>query len=261
MAEIEPTRAVVEAGETYDGKLIPTEQAEIDRPVRVHEGATVEGSVYGASVELTDGAVEGSVMASDGVDLDGGVVDGEVGTPGKVTGSDATVYGTVTGKRVRLQSAVVLGNVVGTDVILEDCLVVGLVVAERKLALEGTLCYTFKGHGETVLDDATVVLPQAILEGEVGFESPVTVAGLGELETAEEGLPTMDDSDIVEVEGQTYLSLTPRILNLQAVSDRLDELESTLSTVAVASDGDGRPDPTALLDALDVDEAQYPAAI
>lgn len=260
MAEIEPTRAVIEAGETYDGRVIPTEQAEIDRPVRVHEDATVEGSVYGASVELTDGTVEGSVMASDGVDIDGGDVDGEVGTPGKVTASDATVRGTVTGKRVRLQSTVVCGNVVGTDVILEDCLVVGIVAAERKLALEGTLCYTFKGHGETVLDGATVVLPQAILDGEVGFESPVTVAGLGELETVEEGLPTMDDGDIVEVDGQTYLSLTPRILNLRAVSDRLEELEDALSTVATVSDRE-RADPTTLLDVLDVDEEQYPAAV
>lgn len=261
MAEIDPTRAVVEAGETYDGKIVPTEQAEIDRPVRVYEDATVTGGVYGASVELEAGTIEGSVMASDGVEFAGGTVDGEVGTPGKVTGESATVHGTVTGQRVRLQNAVVFGNVVGKDVILEDCLVVGIVTAERKLALEGSLCYTFKSHGETVLEDATVVLPQAVLSGEVDFRSPVVVTGLGELETVEDDLPRMDESDLLEVDGDTYLSLTPRILNLKAVTERLDELEELLSEVAATTRDDERPEPAAVLDVLGVDERRYPDAV
>jgi hypothetical protein len=265
MASIEKTRAVVDAGETYDGKIIPTVQAEIDRPVRIKSDATVQGSVYGATVSVQDGTVDGSVMASEAAEIEGGAVHGEVGSDGKVTGTGATVHGTITGKRVRLTDSIVYGNVVGSDVILEDCVVIGIVTAERELVAEGSLCYTFKSYGEATLDDLSVVLPQAILEGDVRFESSVAVTGLGELETgaADEGgdLPTMDGTDIVEVAGETYLSLSPRILNLEAVTDRLDELEATLERVVTATSRDEIPPATELLATLGVDESQYPSVV
>lgn len=260
MVELDETRAVVEEDETYDGTIMPTAQAEIDRAVRIYEDGTVEGGVYGATVELHDCTVEESVMAADAVEFDGGTVDGEVGTPGKVTGSDGTVHGTVTGKRVTLEGAVVYGNVVGADVILENCLVMGIVTAERGLTLRDSLCYTFTSHGETTLDGASIVLPQAVVE-DVAFESPVTVTGLGQIETAAEGLPRMDADDVVEVDGETYLSLSPRILNLEAVSDRLDELEDALDTVVTASGRDERAAPEELLAVLGVDEAAYPGVV
>lgn len=260
MANSGETRVLVESGETYNGKVIPTKQAEIDRAIQITEGATVTGGVYGASVEV-GGVVEGSLLASDAVEIGGGTIDGEVGTPGKITGTNGTVYGTVTGGRIRLQETVVFGNVVGSNVVLEDCLVIGIVAAEQKLALESTLCYTFKSHTETVLDNATVVLPQAIVEGEVHFDSPVTVTGLGQLETSGDHLPAMSQTDIVEVDESTYLSLTPRILNLEAVTDRLDELEDTLSTVTATVRGEERPEIESLLEVLGVDESCYPAAV
>lgn len=265
MASIEKTRAVVEAGETYDGKIIPTVQAEIDRPVRIKSGATVRGSVYGATVSVQDGTVDGSVMASEGADLEDGVVHGEVGSDGKVTGTGATVHGTVTGQRIRLTDSVVYGNVVGSDVILEDCVVIGIVTAERELVAERSLCYTFKSYGEATFEDLSVVLPQAILEGNVRFESPVVVTGLGELEAAaaDDGgdLPRMDKTDIVEVSGETYLSLSPRILNLEAVTERLDQLEGTLQRVVTATSRDEIPPATELLTTLGVDESQYPSVV
>jgi hypothetical protein len=265
MASIERTRAVVDAGETYDGKITPTTQAEIDRPVRIKSGATVQGSVYGATVSVQGGTVDGSVMASEGAELEGGVVHGEVGSDGKVTGTGATVHGTITGQRIRLTDSIVYGNVVGSDVILEDCVVIGIVTAERELVAERSLCYTFKSYGEATLEDLSVVLPQAILEGDVRFESPVAVTGLGELEAAADDdggdLPRMDETDILEVSGETYLSLSPRILNLEAVTDRLDQLEATLQRVVTATSRDEIPPATELLATLGVDESQYPSVV
>jgi cytoskeletal protein CcmA (bactofilin family) len=265
MASIEKTRAVVEAGETYDGKITPTVQAEIDRPVRIKAGATVQGSIYGATVSVDDGTVDGSIMASEGAELEGASVHGEVGSDGKVTGTGATIHGTVTGQRVRLTDSIVYGNVVASDAILEDCVVIGIVTAERELVAEGSLCYTFKSYGEATLDDLSVVLPQAILEGDVRFESPVTVTGLGELEAdgddAAGDLPTMDEADILEVGDGTYLSLSPRILNLAAVTDRLDTLEGTLQRVVTATSREDIPPATELLATLGVDESQYPDVV
>ncbi|WP_276259444.1 hypothetical protein [Haloglomus litoreum] len=261
VASIEKTRAVVEAGETYDGKIIPTAQAEIDRPVRIRDDATVLGSIYGATVSVEDGTVDGSIMAADGAELEGATVHGEVGSDGKVTATGATIHGTVTGTRVRLTDAIVYGNVVGSDVILEDCVVIGIVTAERELVAERSLCYTFKSYGEATLDDLSTVLPQAILEGDVRFESPVTVTGLGELEAEGPDLPTMDADDILEVGDGTYLSLSPRILNLEAVTDRLDTLEETLQRVATATSRDEVPPATELLATLGVDESQYPDVV
>jgi len=262
MASIEKTRAIVEPGETYDGKIIPTVQAEINRPVRIKSGATVQGSVYGATVSVQDGTVDGSVMASEDAELEGGTVHGEVGSDGKVTGTGATVHGTITGQRVRLTESIVYGNVIGSDVVLEDCVVIGIISAERKFVGERSLCYTFKSYGEATLDELSVVLPQAILEGEVRFESPVPVTGLGELETetaeGDGNLPIMDQTDIVEMNDETYLSLSPRILNVEAVTDRLDEVEGTLERVVTATSRDDIPPAAELLATLGVDESQYP---
>ena len=52
VAIVEETRAIVEADERYDGKIIPIEQAEIARPVTVREGGTVTGAVYGENITV-----------------------------------------------------------------------------------------------------------------------------------------------------------------------------------------------------------------
>lgn len=241
MADIEKTRAVVDPGETYDGRIFPTVKAELDRPVRVCDGATVQGSVYGGSVEVdADATVEGSVMAADGAELDGGRIHGELGTSGKVVATDTKVEGTVTGTRVRLRNCVVRGNVVGTEVILESCIVLGIVTAERALSLEETLCYTFRSHGEAGFDEATVVLPQAVADGPLTFETPVSVAGLGELELENEtgDLPTMTSEDVYDRDGTTYLTLAPRLLNLEKVRDNLDEVEAGIMAAVEDTSGD-----------------------
>lgn len=259
MAHIERTRAVVEAEERYDGRIIPTDQAELGRPVRIREDAVVEGSVYGESVETDAGAtVDGSVMASESVEMAGGHVDGEVGTPGRVVAEDARIGGTVTGQRVRLSDCVVRGNVVGTNVILEDCIVLGLVTADAELTVERSLCYTFRGLGETVLDEATIVLPQAVTDGRLDLQSPVTVAGLGRLSVGDDDdrpHPEMTTADRYEHEGTTYLSLAPRVLNLEAVTERLDELETTLMRIVDDTAADGND--LDIADVLSLLEVEY----
>jgi cytoskeletal protein CcmA (bactofilin family) len=256
MGHIERTRAVIEAGEVHDGRIIPTEQAELGRPVRLDDDSTVQGSVYGETVELSsDATIEGSVMASEAIELEGGNVHGEVGTPGRVTGIGARVDGTVTGTRIRLTDCVVRGNVVGTEVILEDCLVLGITTADRSLSIEGSLCYTFRSLGAATLDDATIVLPQGIVEGNLTLESPVEVAGLGRLEVdGESRRPQMTESDCHVRDGTTYLTLAHRILNLEQVTGRLEELETgIMAAVDDTLDEDEREPIDHVVDLLDDD--------
>jgi hypothetical protein len=253
MASLEVTRAVVEEGETYDGKIIPEKKSEINRPVRLHPNSRVQGGVYGETVEITEATATGSVMAADAIEIDAGEVQGEVGSPGKVTGTDCTVYGTVTGKRVRLTDSVVYGNVVGQSVILEDCLVVGTVSTDRKLVLENTLCYTFTAEGETTVDGGSIVLPQAEVEGSITFQTPLTVTGLGELDANDADMPALDDGDLVRVDGTTNVTLAPRILNLEKVTDRLEELEAALQEVVATTDKDDVPPASELFETLGVE--------
>ena len=259
MADIEETRAVVPEGESYDGKIVPTEQVSLDRPVRIRADATVQGSVYGTSVSTdADATIEGSVMATEAVELTGGHVEGEVGTPGKVVCEDARIDGSVTGKKVRLQGCVVRGNVIGTDVILENSVVVGLATADRDLTLEDTICYSFRALDTASLDGAITVLPQAVVDGDLHMASPVRVAGLGALEVEnEDRLPRMTEDDLYEDE-TTYLTLAPRILNLSKVEDRLAELaEGVMAVVNDTSDDDGSMDIEDLLGMLEADTAAF----
>lgn len=262
MADVETTRAVVDAGETFDGRIFPTEQAEIDRPVRLRDGSTVQGSIYGEIVEGDDDAtVEGSIMAGESVELDGSHVHGEVGSPGSVVATDSRIEGTVTGQRVRLVDCVVRGNVVGANVILENCVVLGLATADRELVIEGSLCYTFRSSGETTLDEATIVLPQAIADGQLTLETPISVAGLGrvDVDDGEGSLPQMDETDRYEQHGTTYLTLAPRVLNLEKITDRLDELERGILATVDDTSGAGDADLT-IEDVLDVLDVEYEAA-
>lgn len=251
MAIIEKTRAIVEEDERYDGKIIPTEKAEISRPVTVEPDAIVEGGIYGETIEITDSKVTGSILAAESVDIDNGVVEDEVGSSAKITCNDATLFGSVTGKRLRLQNCVVYGNVVGDDIIIEDSLILGIVTAGNSLTIEDSICYTFKSLREAVVDGAAIVLPQAQVEGKIGFETELEVTGLGMLETMGEEHPTMDESDLVEINDSTYLSLAPRILNLKKVTERLEELEESLETVVTTAEIEDKPSPEELLETLE----------
>lgn len=235
MATVEETRVVVGDDETFEGKIIPTERAEIGRPVTVHSGATVTEGVYGESIAIEeDAVVAGPVMASEAVELDGGVVEGGVGTPGRVEARDADVTSTVTGTKVRLVNCVVRANVVATDVILENCTVLGVVAADRTLEARNSLCYTFKAYGGATLTNANVVLPQVVADGELTLNAPIQVLGLGSVDGVEgDGRLSLSKADAVTHEDTRYLTFADRVLNLDKVRDRIEELDDQLRAAVV----------------------------
>ena len=259
MSKIEETRAIVGPEETYEGSVIPTRQAEIERPVTIHEGAVVEEGVYGETVTIESGAtVDGPVMAKQAVEIDGGTVNGDVGTAGRVSVESATVNGTVVGSRLRLVDATVIGNVVASEAILENCTVIGTVVGEQRLRMASTTCYTFKSYIDGEFEDVAVMLPQAVVDGSVSVDSPVEVRSIRrKAQFADrDDVPTLTEDDCHTVEGTTYLTLVPRLLDVSHVEERIDHLESFLRAIVRAQDDRASFDPPAgtewVLDAFEV---------
>lgn len=227
MTELTNTYAVVESGEDHRGDLIPTEQAELDREVTVEADATVDGGVYGEDVAVA-GEVAGSVLAKNGVDVEGGTVGGEVGSAGRVAATDARIEGGITATRVTVRDSLVFGDVVGEHVTLENSLVVGIVVGATSLEARAATSYTLTGRGETTLEDVSVMLPQLNTGESLSLESPVEVVGLPLEEDVE-----LTEADVVERDGERYLTLAPRILDVAPVSEHLEELEAGLRRVLV----------------------------
>jgi cytoskeletal protein CcmA (bactofilin family) len=258
MAEITQTRAVVSEGETFDGSIIPTSKAELDRPVRVRSGATVLGSIYGADITIDDGAVvTGSVMGRESVEIEGGKIEGEVGCDGRVVCGDSQIGGTVSGSKVRITGSLVLGNVVATEVILEYCSILGLVGADRQLTVEHTLCYTFRTDGTATIDDASLVLPQAIIDGTLEMETPVEVVGVGATTSGDPSeMPTLTAEDTYVMDDVTFLTLAHRVVDLERMQDRLENLEEAIWTAAV--DPDDNHDPEEMFRRLTVKDNTLP---
>jgi len=76
------------------------------------------------------------------------------------------------------------------------------------------------------------------MNGAIDLQSPVVVASLGSIGVESDGdgnerLPEMDADDLYEQGDTTYLTLAPRILNLQKVTDRLSELEDAMMTAVI----------------------------
>lgn len=260
MSDIEETRAIVDAGEAYEGSVIPTRQAEIDRPVTIREGATVTEGVYGETVTVESAAtVDGPAMAKAAVEIDGGAIDGDVGTPGRIEAEGATIGGTVTGSRVNLVDTTVVGNVVAGEAILEDCTVLGTVVGEQRLEMDATTCYTFRSYIDGDFEDVGILLPQAVVDGSFSLASPIEVRSIRRKPQFVEGddrVPTLTAEDCRTIEGTTYLTLVPRLLDVEAVESRLEAIESFLRAVVRASHDETAVEPPEgagwVLDALEV---------
>lgn len=232
MASIDRTRAIVQDGETYEGRIVPTERAEIPRDVSIGEDARVTGGAYGDEITVAAGGrIEESVLASTSIDAQECVFGGEIGTPGKIEASGIEVRGSVTGTHVSLSDSVVWGNVTGTEVHLEDCVVLGIVAAEKTLSLAKTTCYTFKSQTSATVEDASVILPQAIVNDSLELQTPLQVLAF---EIGDETVDAVEDveldrGDLVTQEGTRYLTLAPRVMDLSRVRDRIDDLESFLA--------------------------------
>lgn len=239
MTTLDETRAVVERGQTYEDPIIPTRKAEIARPVRINTNGTVTDGVYGETVSVDAGAtIGGPVMAKNAVQVEGGVVEGDIGTPGKVETEAATIHGTVTATRVRLVDTTIIGNVVAQEAILEDCTVIGTVVGERSLTIESTKCYTFKSYTDGTITDTEILLPQAVLDGAFSLESEIVVRSIRRkdefVSEQEQEFPTLTHDDIYSIDGTRYITLVPRLLDMDHVQERIDQLEAFLRAVVHA---------------------------
>jgi hypothetical protein len=265
VSKIEETRAIINAGETYEGSVIPTRQAEIERPVTIHENATVTDGVYGQEVAVEPAAtIDGPIMAREAVEIDGGKITGDVGTPGSVSIESGIVSGTIMGSRLRLVDTTVVGNVVASEAILENCTVIGTVVGEQRLEMESTTCYTFKSYIEGTFTDVSVLLPQAIVDGTFSLQSPIEVRSIRRKDQfVEDGqtVPILTEDDTRTVDGTRYLTLVPRLLDVEAVEDRIDQLEGFLRAVALAQDDETTVDPPTesewVLEAFDVSAEMF----
>lgn len=237
MAMMEETRAIVEEGETYEGSVYPTRRREIDRPVRVGPRGRVEGGIYGSSISLEQEAVvSGPLMASETIEIDGASVLGDAGTPGVVEATDAIAGNSLTGTKVTVENSVVWGNVIGEDVRVRNSFVLGLLVGRDHLAVESSSCYTLKATGETRLSDVTVSLPQAQVGSPLELETPVEVGTLAEAEAVGEGDAALTEEDLVIQEDDRYLSLVPRVLNLDEVENQLRTNEARLQSLVEAAE-------------------------
>ena len=261
MADIEKTRAVVETSETYQGSITPTERAEIGRPVTIGANATVTEGVYGETVTVDRGAtIDGPIMAKEAIELTEATATSEVGTPGRVVCEGSTIEGTVTGARVTLSDCTVYGNVVGGEVRLEDCSVIGTVTSEGSLRLSGTTCYTFSAHADADIEDVTVVLPQVIVDGALSLSEPIPVLSV-RLDDGEQTFAELTGGDRYEDDEHTYLTLAPRVLDIEGIREEIETLESFLRSAVTAAKTDEATfhteyDADWLLEHFDVDVAE-----
>ncbi|MDY6779887.1 MAG: hypothetical protein SV760_04965, partial [Halobacteria archaeon] len=177
------------------------------------------GGVYGEEVTLKENAeVQDPVMAKESIELNGSVVRGDVGTPGKIEGESGYVHGTVTGKRVRLEDMVVIGNVVAQNLILDNSVVLGIATGKRLLEISDTTCYTFKSYTEGKIENTDIILPQAVADGDLSLEDPISVLSIplrreGDSEEDEENTlyPNLTADDTYEHDGVEYITLAPRL--------------------------------------------------
>lgn len=110
---------------------------------------------------------------------------------------------------------------------------VGLVGTDRSLIVEDSLCYTLRSRGETTLKRARLVLPLAIVDGDLNLQTPVEVVGVSN--PTSDDHPTMTSDDHREREGTACLTLAHHLSNVKPVSDQLTSDEAELARVARAT--------------------------
>lgn len=220
MAEIKKSRAVIDDGEIYKGDVIPDEKAEIDREVYLHDKSTVKGSVYGEEVEIKDSTVEEALMAKSTVELEKATIGSDVGTQSNLIAENSKIEGTLTCKKANIQESVVLGNIIADEVIIENTVVLGTVIGKNRLEIKDSTVSTFKCREKAVMNGAKLLIPQAVVHGKIEFEDPIQVTSI----KTEDGYPELNEGDIYKKEGKNYLTLAPRIINLDEVLSQLKEI-------------------------------------
>lgn len=134
--------------------VLPQSSKDLSRDVKVQENVTIEGGVYGNSVEVSGGNVEfnGAVYASRELYVDPELKD-YVHFHKAVASADSVAAFLTTGrvifgsdinaKQVKLKNCFVGGSVFAQEVTLERCVVLGGVFAAKQLTVTDCVIGTF----------------------------------------------------------------------------------------------------------------------
>ncbi|MFB6158987.1 MAG: hypothetical protein ABEJ95_05020, partial [Candidatus Nanohalobium sp.] len=89
---------------------------------------------------------------------------------------------------------------------------------------------TFKSREKAIMQNAELLIPQAIIRGEIDFKTPVKVKSI----KTEDGYPELDQNDIYRQEEEDYLTLAPRIINLEEVMHQLKEIRKFIRSKVIS---------------------------
>ncbi|OKY77367.1 MAG: N-acetylglucosamine-1-phosphate uridyltransferase [Candidatus Methanohalarchaeum thermophilum] len=223
MARKDETGVIIEENENYETKIIPTKHSEINRKVKVKNNATIEGGIYGKKIEINNQArVKGPLMAKKSVQLRGGKIDSDIGSIEKTEIKEASIIGTVISKRINIKDSIIYGNLIGSRVIIKNSVVLGNIISKKELNLKKTTCFTFKSKEKSEIKNVELILPQAIINGEYELKSNVKIISINK--NGKDTYPELGQEDIYKHEGNRYLTLSNRIMDLTKVTKKMNNV-------------------------------------
>lgn len=235
--------------------VLPQNSNELDRDIRIQGNVTVEGSVYGHSIEIDDGPVvfEKAVYADSELHIKGSAKERIIFRKAVACADSITafvaegkvIFGSdVNAVHISLKNCYVGGSIYGTDVALENCVVLGGVFASKRLSLNTVCVGTFYspevnmgGINELLYPTAFSVEPLACLPGTEIYNLAIADLGAlfkGDSEAAETGKIKMDvDNDtqrtvLVDDNGTNILINSYSVAGRVLASDlsNMDKLEN-----------------------------------
>lgn len=177
--------------------IIPQNSSELNRDIRIHGNVTIEGAVYGHSIEIDTGPVffEKSVYADSEIHIKGSSKDKIVFRKAVACADSITafvadgkvIFGSdINAVHISLKNCYIGGSIFGTDVTLENCVVLGGLFASKKLSINTCCVGTFHapevnigGVNELLYPTAFSVEPLACLPGTEIYN--LAIADLGAL--------------------------------------------------------------------------------
>ena len=163
--------------------VLPQSASELRRDIRIQGNVTIEGSVYGHSIEIDNGPVtfEKAVYTDSELHVKGSAQEKIIFRKAVASADSITafvadgkvIFGSdVNAVHISLKNCYVGGSVFGTDVTLENCVVLGGVFATKKLTMNTVCVGTFYspevnmgGINELLYPTAFSVEPLACLPG------------------------------------------------------------------------------------------------
>ncbi|MBO4510741.1 MAG: hypothetical protein J5718_05295 [Lachnospiraceae bacterium] len=193
--------------------VLPQSASELRRDIRIQGNVTIEGSVYGHSIEIDNGPVtfEKAVYTDSELHVKGSAQEKIIFRKAVASADSITafvadgkvIFGSdVNAVHISLKNCYVGGSVFGTDVTLENCVVLGGVFATKKLTMNTVCVGTFYspevnmgGINELLYPTAFSVEPLACLPGTEIYNLAMADLGAlfkGDPEGSETGKITMD---------------------------------------------------------------------